>query len=143
MSSCTPPRRSEVRPDDRIDHVMTLLPRDPRTAVDARDWLGTFLEGHVAAARAADAALVLSELTSNALRHGLGDVVVRAGLDPDGTIKLAVTDSSDDAPALQPADPSRVGGLGLRIVDQLASAWGVATFPGGKTVWATIPASPP
>ena len=41
-----------------------------------------------------------------------------------------------------PVDPERIGGLGLRIVDQLASAWGVAPFPGGKTVWATI-AHPP
>ena len=40
---------------------------------------------------------------------------------------------------MQPVDPERIGGLGLRIVDQLAIAWGVAPFPGGKTVWATVP----
>jgi anti-sigma regulatory factor (Ser/Thr protein kinase) len=121
---------------------MTLLPRDPRTAVDARVWLGTFLDGQVAPHHAADATLVLSELATNALRHGLGDVVVRAAIDPDGAIQLSVTDSSDDLPKMLPADPARIGGLGLRIVDQLAAAWGVASFPGGKTVWATIPSTP-
>ena len=93
------------------------------------------LRGH-----AADAALVLSELATNALRHGLGDVVVRASVDTDRAIQLSVTDSGDELPAMQPVDPQRIGGLGLRIVDQLAAAWGVAPFPGGKTVWATITA---
>lgn len=121
---------------------MTLLPRDPRTPIDARAWLGTFLHGQVASHHAADATLVLSELATNALRHGLGDVVVRAAIDPDGAIQLSVTDSSDDLPQMLPADPARIGGLGLRIVDQLADAWGVASFPGGKTVWATIASTP-
>ena len=49
-----------------------------------------------------------------------------------------MTDSGDELPAMQPADPIRIGGLGLRIVDQLAADWGVAPFPGGKTVWATV-----
>ena len=140
MSSPPMPRRPDVRPDDRIDHVMTLFPRDRRTPVDARDWLGEFLTGQVPERLAADAALVLSELATNALRHGLGDVVARASIDPDRAIQLSVTDSGDELPAMLPVDPERIGGLGLRIVDQLASAWGVAPFPGGKTVWATIAA---
>jgi anti-sigma regulatory factor (Ser/Thr protein kinase) len=138
MTSPSMPRRPDVRPDDRVDHVMTVLPRERRAAVDARDWLTDFLADRVDGARTADAALVLSELATNALRHGLGDVVVRAAIDPDGSLQLAVTDSGNEAPAMQPPDPERVGGLGLRIVDQLASAWGVAPFPGGKTVWATL-----
>jgi two-component sensor histidine kinase len=85
-----------------------------------------------------DAMLVVSELVTNALRHGFGEVVVRAGIETDGAVHLSVTDSGDGLPALQPADPLRIGGLGLRIVDQLSAAWGVAPFPGGKTVWATL-----
>ena len=136
--SSTPRRPDDIRADDRVDHVMTLLPRDRRAAVDARDGLARFLGDRVPPALAADAALVVSELTTNALRHGLGEVVVRAAVDDDGAVQLSVTDSGDELPEMQPADPDRIGGLGLRIVDQLCTAWGVAHFPGGKTVWATV-----
>jgi anti-sigma regulatory factor (Ser/Thr protein kinase) len=130
----------EVRADDREDHGMALLPRDRHSAVDARDWLRGFLAGRISATLTDDALLVLSELTTNALRHGLGEVVVRAALD-DGMLQLSVTDAGDELPALQPVDPTRLGGLGLRIVDELSASWGVAPFPGGKTVWATLPLS--
>jgi anti-sigma regulatory factor (Ser/Thr protein kinase) len=135
----TPHRPDEVRADERDDHAMAVLPRDRRSAVEARDWLRDFLGGRVPMALNEDALLVLSELATNALRHGLGEVVVRVELEGDGTLQLSVTDSGSELPALQPIDPTRVGGLGLRIVDELASAWGVAAFPGGKTVWATLP----
>lgn len=137
--SPSPNQRNEVRSDDLTNRrSMMALPRDRRAAVDARDWLHGFLEGRVPRPLADDAALVISELATNALRHGLGDVMVRAALDDDGSVQLSVTDSGDELPSIQPADPSRIGGLGLRIVDQLTTAWGVSPFPGGKTVWATV-----
>jgi anti-sigma regulatory factor (Ser/Thr protein kinase) len=132
------PRPNEIRADDGSDHAMTLLPRDRRTPVDARDWLRRFLAPRARADVIDDAALVLSELATNALRHGLGEVVVRASLGPGGEVQLSVTDSGPELPAIQPVDPDRVGGLGLRVVDRLSVAWGVASFPGGKTVWATV-----
>jgi anti-sigma regulatory factor (Ser/Thr protein kinase) len=138
MSSPTPPRPDDIRPDVGTDHVMTLLPRDRRTPVDARLWLREFLTTRVPADVTEDAALVLSELATNALRHGLGEVVVRAAVDGRGAVQLSVTDSGPELPEVQPVDPTRIGGLGLRIVDQLSAEWGVAPFPGGKTVWARL-----
>jgi hypothetical protein len=38
------------------------------------------------------------------------------------------------------ADLDRVGGVGLIVVERISVAWGVAPFPGGKTVWASIAA---
>jgi hypothetical protein len=52
---------------------------------------------------------------------------------------VSVTDWSEEPLRLMPVDPTRVGGVGLRVVDTLAVTWGVASFPGGKTVWASIP----
>jgi hypothetical protein len=37
-------------------------------------------------------------------------------------------------------DLERVGGVGLLVVERVSTAWGVAPFPGGKTVWASIAA---
>ena len=59
-SSSTPRRTEEIRADGRVDRVMTLLPRERRAAVDARDWLAHFLDGRVTPSLAADAALVVS-----------------------------------------------------------------------------------
>src|SRR4051812_11064497 len=108
----TPQRPDDIRTDDRDGHAMALLPRERRSAVDARDWLRDFLAGRVPDTLTEDALLVLSELATNALRHGLGDVVVRAALEDDGELQLSVTDFGDELPALQPIDPTRIGGLG-------------------------------
>jgi len=73
---------------------------------------------------------------------GLGDVVVRSSLADGSVLQVSVTDSGEEQPEMQPLDPDRVGGVGLRIVDRLATDWGVASFPGGKTVWALLECAP-
>ena len=64
--------------------------------------------------------------------------MVRTSLADGDVLQVSVTDSGPELPAMQPVDPGRIGGVGLRIVDRLASEWGVAPFPGGKTVWAVL-----
>lgn len=118
-----------------------VFPRTRRATTEARDWLGRVLTGRVSEPQVRDAVLVLSELVSNVVRHGAGDPVVRVDVGADGTVRVAVTDVGRARPVLQPIDPHRVGGVGLRVVDELCSAWGVTPSPNGKTVWATI--SPP
>jgi hypothetical protein len=53
-------------------------------------------------------------------------------------VHLSVTDSGDDLPEVLPLNPSRIGGLGLIVVERIATDWGVSPFPGGKTVWAAL-----
>jgi anti-sigma regulatory factor (Ser/Thr protein kinase) len=134
-----PPDHDPVRAEGGEIHAMVVFGRDIDAVGAARRWLGQFLdEHHRPAAQRQDAELVVSELVTNALRHGLGDVVVRSALTDDDVLQVSVTDSGPELPELQPVDPDRIGGVGLRIVDRVASEWGVAPFPGGKTVWAVL-----
>ena len=130
--------RDPIRHDKRADHDMLVLVREMRSVRRAREWLRTFLGDRVATGQTDDALLVISELVTNALRHGLGDVVVRASLDDETAVRVSVTDSGAEQPRLLPPDPRRLGGVGLRIVDDIAASWGVSRFPGGKTAWAVI-----
>jgi len=132
-------RGDPTRAEPGSPRLMTVFSRDARAVGQAREGLTEFLVERVSVAELDDANLVLGELVTNAVRHGLGEIVVRASLD-GGVIHLSVTDSSEEQPVTLPRDPLRIGGLGLHIVDSLSSEWGVAAFPGGKTVWATSPA---
>ncbi|MEU9036159.1 ATP-binding protein [Streptomyces sp. NPDC048352] len=94
----------------------------------------------------ADAGLLVAELTSNAVTHGrvLGrDFELRMTLldgDPTGgVLRLEVSDPRRDRrPAVQPQEYQAESGHGLRIVDALASDWGVMDRIIGKTVWAEL-----
>ncbi|MFD8384843.1 ATP-binding protein [Streptomyces sp. NPDC059679] len=96
-----------------------------------------------------DAVLILSELLSNAWRHGrplgsdAGDGTVRAAwhVDEYGRLTVEVTDGGGPTRPV-PANPSITarGGRGLNIITSLAEAWGVRDDTGEVTVWASLPA---
>jgi signal transduction histidine kinase len=98
----------------------------------------------------------LTNMVSNALRHGSGPVVLRAGRS-NGSVELHVLDEgSGFSPGFLPraferfsrADPARTGGgagLGLSIVQVIAEAHGGEAHAenredGGADVWLSLPA---
>jgi len=96
-----------------------------------------------------DAVLILSELLSNACKHGrplgdapAGDGAVRAAwkVDARGRLIVEVTDGGGPTrPA--PATPSVTahGGRGLNIITALADDWGVRDDTQGEvTVWVVV-----
>ncbi|MFI0764496.1 ATP-binding protein [Streptomyces sp. NPDC021218] len=95
-----------------------------------------------------DAVLILSELLSNAWRHGRpwrsghGGGTVRAAwsIDEHDRLTVEVTDGGGPTRPL-PANPSVTarGGRGLNIIMSLAEEWGVRDGVGEVTVWALLP----
>lgn len=99
--------------------------------------------------RADDAALVLSELFTNAVRYARfpppGRLRVDAEVVTDGTwhhLRIAVTDPDRESidRVRQPADGEieREGGMGLLVVEMISERWGVDTSEVGKTVWCDL-----
>jgi anti-sigma regulatory factor (Ser/Thr protein kinase) len=90
-----------------------------------------------------DAAVVVSELVTNALRYGLvSDVqrVLRLVLVRyESQFVCMVTDPADTAPTMQEPDYIAETGRGLHIIEAMTRAWGwTPLLGGGKAVWASF-----
>ena len=84
-------------------------------------------------------ALLASELVANAVRHAEAAMVgIRFEVMPSH-VRVEVADEGPGFdPASLPAEPSRAGGWGLRLVDEMSSRWGVADGEQGARVWFEI-----
>jgi anti-sigma regulatory factor (Ser/Thr protein kinase) len=82
------------------------------------------------------ALLLVSEVATNAIRHGTPPVRLSLKLDRN-RLRVEVTDSSPTLPELADPGPDQTSGRGLHIVAQLAGSWGASSSPRrlGKTVW--------
>ncbi|MFI7686066.1 ATP-binding protein [Streptomyces griseoaurantiacus] len=126
------------------------VPHGPAGVGQARHRMRAQLRrGGVSEAVIDDAVLILSELLSNACRHGrpLGDALagdgdVRAAwrVEPSGLLTVEVTDGGGPTRPV-PATPSVTarGGRGLNIITALAQDWGVRDDAHGEvTVWVVL-----
>jgi signal transduction histidine kinase len=79
--------------------------------------------------------LVVTELVTNAVRHGPGGpITLRLAVDGSGGVVGEVKDQGEGMIAIRERDVGVGGsGLGLRVVNELTSAWGVN--PGSTHVW--------
>ncbi|MFN7148229.1 MAG: ATP-binding protein [Microthrixaceae bacterium] len=112
-----------------------------RRGADAPSAARRFISEKLSVAGAAglvpDAALLVSELVTNAVLHTDGDdVQVDLATADGGRMRCTVIDGDPThVPAVQTRDAARVGGQGLRIVDATARRWGVDVHDGRKAVW--------
>jgi signal transduction histidine kinase len=96
----------------------------PEAAAEARGLIRSRLGDSVSSATLADLLTVVTELVTNAVRHGqVGVVQLRLGFDADGTITGEVENEGRGYPTQQPFGPSSLGGRGLHIVDMISASW--------------------
>lgn len=113
-----------------------VLENSLRAPHDARVALRKLLRG-VHPSMVADAELVLSELVTNVVRHTDTGGSVRLICGPE-IVRMEVSDRDRGLPAIRADMPGRADGRGLRVVDVLATAWGVEERADGKTTWAEL-----
>jgi anti-sigma regulatory factor (Ser/Thr protein kinase) len=117
-----------------------------QAAAQAREFTRHVIQSWGLAVLAEDATLVVSELVTNALQHGVHG---EEGASPEGIelmlcrraglMACAVIDPGAKLPLLMPPDHVAETGRGLHVVEALSAAWGWARLDGqGKAVWAML-----
>jgi anti-sigma regulatory factor (Ser/Thr protein kinase) len=144
QTSCgtTEPGRAAAGTEARSGHaggklrVETTLPRTRACAAIARRAVEEGLTPHLAGQDLDDVKLVVSELVDNAYLHGEGEIRLTVEAHGD-RLRVEVIDEGENAAIkIRAGGPDGLGGFGLRLVDQLSSAWGA--YEGTTHVWAEL-----
>ncbi|MGH4027517.1 ATP-binding protein [Actinomycetota bacterium Odt1-20B] len=87
------------------------------------------------------AALVVSELVTNAIVHTASRRIICELCTEPGKLRIAVRDEGRGRGVPRPArrGPDEEHGRGLLLVEAVSSAWGVRESAPGLTVWAELP----
>jgi serine phosphatase RsbU (regulator of sigma subunit)/anti-sigma regulatory factor (Ser/Thr protein kinase) len=109
------------------------IPADPAMVVRARKLAVEQLDTWGLWEAAFVTELLVSELVTNAIRHGQSPVELR--LIRDSALICEVSDASSTAPHLRRAREFDEGGRGLLLVAQLSQKWGTRHAAVGKTIW--------
>jgi anti-sigma regulatory factor (Ser/Thr protein kinase) len=109
---------------------------EPHSVPRARERVVALAEPFVAAQRIADLRLVISEVITNAVRHGgEGDMLVTV-TPKQGYLCVQVTDTGDGfAPRPRAFEPDDDGGFGLFLVERLTRRWGLTRENSNTRVW--------
>jgi anti-sigma regulatory factor (Ser/Thr protein kinase) len=142
--ACNASRRGDARAvagGPVTDTAQIQLPPTARSVPAARRHvLATLDEWHLEALRDV-AALLTSEIVTNAVLHARTDVTVTVEREDDA-VRVSVADGSPVAPALRHHSDTATTGRGLRLIQNLADAWSVDADADGKTVWFRLSTAP-
>ncbi|WP_432034137.1 ATP-binding protein [Streptomyces antibioticus] len=134
-------RPSEAAAERRFRFELAAHPGSP---AQARRLARTRLTGWAVCEDTCDtAALVISELVTNAIVHTDSDVVVCELYDGDDLVRISVRDEgcAPGEPHPTPQRPEEEHGRGLLLVAAVCHAWGAQEHGAGLLVWADVPRS--
>ena len=109
-------------------------PPEPSSVAFARRRLLDFLGGDVPDEASATAALLVSELATNVVRHAGTPFALRVDVAPF-RLRVEVADNCPEPPVVKAPVPGEEGGRGMSIVSHFADNWGIEAIPDGKRVW--------
>lgn len=118
---------------DAPAHLMT-VPSVPASVAQIRRFAVEACQEAGADGVSDTVALLVSEVATNALVHGSGEVHVNVST-AGAVVRVEVDDDGGGLPMRRQAGPDAEGGRGLALVDALATSWGVQPTALGKTVW--------
>ncbi len=114
------------------------LDAEPAAAAEARSYVRAAINAWGVPVDPYVAALLTSELVTNAIRHEAGDTVKLFVSCSCGHLRVYVHDSSRTWPTPANAGADAEAGRGLTLVASLSTDWGVYRTPGGKAVYFTL-----
>lgn len=120
-------------------HAETSLPCDTSSVAAGRAFVTAQLSSAGFVDAVHTAALLVSELITNAVLHA--GTAIRVVVDTlDETVRVAVHDGSERTIQRRRHTIESATGRGLLLVEQLAVDWGLDKADQGKAVWFTLPA---
>jgi anti-sigma regulatory factor (Ser/Thr protein kinase) len=79
--------------------------------------------------------LLVSEVVTNAVRHGVPPITIEVTCEGDAGLVVRVSDGSTVSPLVHNPTAEDESGRGLALVDVISDAWGVEPTDTGKQVW--------
>ncbi|MEU0519233.1 ATP-binding protein [Streptosporangium sp. NPDC006007] len=136
---------------NQLQMAVRSLRHDPCAARTAREFTSAALRAWRLEPLVDDTGVVVSELVTNAVRHGIRGVAdphrpqdVRVILcHTERSVLCVVTDPSDQGPCLREPDYEAESGRGMQVIQGASEMWGWTPLETrGKAVWAvfTLPA---
>ena len=131
-----------VGTDDRAVELRTALRNDPGEVERARILVGASMRRWDMPDDGGVAALLVSELVTNALRYGAQPMrMIARGEGP--RLRVEIHDArGGEPPRLRRTVPDSATGRGMMVVDALATRWGWSEFGGEKQVWFELDLEP-
>jgi serine phosphatase RsbU (regulator of sigma subunit) len=126
--------RRRVAADEEVTAAGVALVLDRRSPARARAFVRERLAAWGCEPVADDVALLTSEIVTNAQLHGAPPLGVRVRR-LRSAVRVEVEDGSDRLPMVKDYELEAGTGRGIRLLEDVADAWGAEATPGGKVVW--------